>query len=117
MRNNLIESDDTPKHPLPAAFERLGIKNVKPSDELTLVLRNGILEASVKRKSGLIQTATMHVGSGGFKAMTEFDPQRMQKDERDALIRDMYSKGGRQSALAKTFGMSQAMISKIVRAE
>lgn len=115
MSNDLIVDDDKSKHPLPATFERLGLRNVKPSDELTLVLRNGILEASVKRKSGLTQTATMHVGSGGFKAMTEFDPKIMPKDERDALIRAKYSKGERQSALAKTFGMSQAMISKIVR--
>lgn len=115
MENDLIISDEEPKHPLPATFERLGLKNVKPSDELTLVLRNGILEASVKPKSGPIKTVTLHVGSGGFKAMTEFDPHAMPKDERDALIRMKYSKGERQSALAKTFGMSQAMISKIVR--
>ena len=114
MSNNLIVSDEKSKHPVPAAFERLGIKNVKPSDELMLVLRNGILQASVRRKSGLTQTATMHVGSGGFKAMTEFDPKLMPKEDRDSLVREKYMKGERQSALAKTFGMSQAMISKIV---
>jgi hypothetical protein len=115
MGKNIVGYDDHKKHPVPAVFEHLGLKNIKPSDELTLVFRNGLLEASVKHKSGLTETATKHIGSGGFHEMTSFDPHLMSKNERDDLIRSKHAKGERQSALAKTFGLSQAMISKIVR--
>lgn len=114
MGGELVK-DGSSKHPVPAVFEHLGLKNVKPTDELTLVVRDRILEATVKRKDGVTQTATLHIGSGGFKAMTEFNPRQMPKDERNELVRQKHAKGERQSALARTFGISQAMVSKIVR--
>ncbi|WP_374244159.1 hypothetical protein [Zoogloea sp.] len=114
MGGKLVK-DGSSRHPVPAVFEYLGLGNVKPSDELMLVMRNRTLEATVKRASGVTQTATLHIGSGGFKSMTEFDPGQMPKDERNDLIRQKHAKGERQSALAKMFGISQAMVSKIVR--
>jgi len=107
--------DNSTKHPVPAVFEHLGLGNVSPSDELTLVIRNKILEATVRRKDGVTQTAILHIGSGGFKSMTEFDARKMSKDDRNSLIRKKYNNGESQSSLAKMFGISQAMISKIVR--
>jgi len=116
MANELAlpDEDNKPKHPVPALFEHLGLGSVKTKDEFSVVYKNGILEANVKRASGQVQTATRHVKSGGFRAMTEFDPLQMSKDERDALIKYKHSKGEKQVALAKTFGLSQARVSKIV---
>lgn len=110
----LPDDENKPKHPVPALFEHLGLGSVKTKDEFTVVYKNGILEANVKRTSGLVQTATRHVKGGGFRTMTEFDPLLMPKDERDMLIKYKHSKGETQVALAKTFGLSQARVSKIV---
>lgn len=116
MGKGIVKGSNSSTHPLPAVFDHFGLKGIQPSDDLSLTLRNGILEATVKRASGPTQKVTLHLGSGGgFKAMTEFDASSMPKSDRNDLIRSMHAKGERQSALAKTFGLSQAMVSKIVR--
>jgi hypothetical protein len=101
-------------NPGPALFEQLGISRVKKSDQFTISYRDGFLEANVKRKSGKTETAVKHVRGDGFTQLTTFDPEGMDKNERNDLIKNKYAKGHTQSDLAKLFGLSQAMISRIV---
>lgn len=121
MGNDLVDAEGDnsritkPKHPVPALFEHLGIQGVKSSDSFTLTYRDGILEAHVKRASGKTETSVKTVKGNGFRQMTHFDPSQMSKDERNDLIRAKYKKGERQTSLEKTFGLSQAMISRIVK--
>lgn len=128
MSHDVVVSDDDeenhddeercyskPKHPVPALFDHLGISKIKTTDTFSLIYRDGILEAHVKRQSGKTETAVKSIKGGGFSQMTTFDPSQMNKSDRNELIRSKYAKGERQAALEKTFGLSQAMISRIVR--
>lgn len=103
-----------PKHPVPALFEHLGIHKVNSTDSFSLTYRDGILEAHVKREDGKTETSVKSVKGNGFSQMTTFDPSRMNKSDRNDLIRVKYKKGETQTSLEKTFGLSQAMISRIV---
>ena len=102
------------KSAVPLLFEQLGIQGVRTTDRFTVTYANGLLEASVKHQDGRTQMAIRSVGNRGFRQMAEFDPQSMSKIERDDLIRTLYKKGERQTALEKKFGLSQSMISNIV---
>lgn len=122
MSHDLVDTADEdepsriekPKHPVPALFEHLGIHGVKSSDSFSISYRDGLLEANVKRASGTTETAVKTVKGNGFRQMTQFDPEQMSKSDRNDLIRARYAKGERQTSLEKTFGLSQAMISRIV---
>ena len=100
-------------HPVPAVFSHLGIEKVCPKDRFSLTYHDGILEANVKRQSGKTETAIKHV-KGGFEQMTTFDPEQMNREDRNNLIKQRYAKGEKQKQLEKTFGLTQAMISRIV---
>ncbi|MFA5171725.1 MAG: hypothetical protein WC426_09165 [Sulfuriferula sp.] len=104
-------------HPVPALFSHLGMPTVKPSDEFTITYKNGMLEASVKRSTGKVETVTRTVGSQGFSQMTNFDPDEMNSSERNELIKKLHKngKGEAQSSLGKKFGLTQPQISRIVR--
>lgn len=112
MKNDIVESKK--KHPIPALFEQLEIPAVKPSDRFTLTYRDGLLKAHVKRSSGQSVSAVKRV-KGGFVGFTQFDPDQMSRTDRNELIRSMYAKGVRQKELEGTFGLTQSMISRIVR--
>ncbi len=114
MSGELVERKG--QHPIPALFDQLGIRQVKSSDRFVLTYRDGLIEAHVKRKSGQTETAIKHVKGNGFSQFTVFDPELMSREDRNWLIRSKYRKGETQSDLAKIFGLSQAMISKIVSA-
>jgi len=101
-------------HPVPALFERLGIERVTPKDKFTITYDDGLIRAVVKRKGGKTETTTKHVTGNGFQEMSVFDPDEMSKKDRNALIRKKYKSGEAQASLAETFGLSQAMISRIV---
>ena len=109
-------AENKAKHPVPALFEHLGIKQIKPSDRFWLTYRDGIFEARVKRKSGQTESVIKYVKGNGFSQMTAFDPDLMTKDDRNNLIRILYKNGERQTSLERKFGLSQAMISRIVNA-
>lgn len=105
-------------HPIPSLFNSLGIANVKTGDQFTINYSGGIIEASVKRKSGKTETAMMHVKSaGGFSQLTTFDPDQMSKKERNELIKKLKNSGETQQKLGKKFGLSQTMISKIINSD
>ena len=99
---------------LPQLFRDLGLGNVSTKDTFTMKYSDGTLKVSVKRKDGVSQTVQRNVSSG-FRAMTEFNPAEMaSKDARNAEIRKRYKKGATQQDLAELFGLSQAMISRII---
>ena len=90
--------------------------SVNKNDEFSITYKDGMLEASVKRKSGKVETITQTVGSGGFSQMTNFNPDDMDIDERNELIKKLYKngRGESQPAIAKKFGLKQPHISRIV---
>ena len=102
------------RHPVPALFERMGIEKVSPKDKFSITYQDGLLRAVVKRSDGKTETATKHVKGNGFQEMSIFDPDEMSKHDRNSLIRKKYKSGESQASLAETFGLSQAMISRIV---
>jgi hypothetical protein len=120
-----VDSDDegegspnnlpVPSQPkLPQLFHDLGLGNVSTKDTFTMKYSDGTLKVSVKRKNGVSQTVQRNVSSG-FRAVTEFDPAEMEnKEARNADIRKRYKKGATQQDLAELFGLSQAMISRII---
>jgi hypothetical protein len=101
------------RHPVPAVFESLGIPDVRPSDSFKLSYKNGLIEASVHRADGTTQTVTKTV-DGGFSQMSQFNPNKMEKQDRNELIKQFYEKGDTQKEISSKFGLSQAAISKIV---
>jgi len=101
-------------HPVPALFERLGIERVTTKDKFTITYNDGLLRAVVNRDSGKTETTTKHIKGRGFQEMSVFDPDEMSKNDRNALIRKRYKSGVSQLSLSETFGLSQAMISRIV---
>lgn len=110
------DSKDVRKtHPVPAMFEHLGMAKVKPSDSFTITYNDGMLEASIKRRSGQTETVSKVVKGNGFQEMTAFDPNCMSKSERNDLIKRKHQKGESQEKLARKFGLTQSMISRIIR--
>ena len=100
------------KHPVPALLENLGIQKVTPKDKFTISYQEGLLKVVVKRSTGKTETATKYI-KGGFHQMSHFDPNEMSKHDRNELINRKYKSGESQASLAQTFGLSQAMISRI----
>jgi hypothetical protein len=116
------EDDDEPRNNLPVShqpkipqlFNDLGLGGVSTKDKFTIKYSGGTLKVAVKRKDGVSQTVQRNV-KAGFREMTEFDPAVMtDKDERNAEICKRYKKGATQQDLAELFGLSQAMISRII---
>ena len=112
MGDELVEQKKV--HPVPAVFQFLGIPNVSSQDSFTLSYKDGMLEASVKRKTGKTEHIVKYVQGGGFSQVTSFEPEKMSKSERNALIKKRYAKGDSQTELGKKFGLTQARVSTIV---
>lgn len=103
------------KPKLPALFKDLGLGTVSTKDKFTVSYSGGTLKATVKRPTGVAQTVIRSVGAG-FRALTEFDPNAMKsKAERNTYIRSAAKDGKTQQELAEQFGLSQSMISKVIR--
>jgi hypothetical protein len=116
------DEDAEPKSNLPAKhrpkipqlFQDLGLGSVSTKDKFTMKYADGTLKVAVKRKDGVSQTVQRNVAAG-FRSMTEFNPAEMvSKGQRNAEIRRRYKKGATQQELAELFGLSQAMISRII---
>lgn len=102
---------------IPALFRDLGLGSVSTKDKFTISYEAGTLKASVKRSDGVAHTVIRNVHSG-FRAMTEFDPDTMRnKAERNKYIRQAVAGGARQKQVAEQFGLSQAMVNRIVNAD
>lgn len=103
-------------HPVPALLHHLGMPEVNRNDEFSITYKDGMLEASVKRQTGKVETITQTVGGKGFNQMTNFNPDEMDIEQRNELIKKLYKngKGDSQPALAKKFGLSQPQISRII---
>lgn len=104
------------KHPVPALFNHLGMPSVNRNDEFSITYKDGMLEASVKRKSGKVETIIQTVGSGGFNQMSNFNPDEMDIEQRNELIKKLYKngRGESQPTIAKKFGLRQPQISRII---
>jgi len=109
--DNLPQANNSP---IPALLNQLGVSPITTDDELSIEYRKGMLNVQVKRQDGKTETVRRTVSNGGFTQMAQFNPDQMSKVERDELIRELYKNGEKQPSLAKKFGKSQALISKIV---
>jgi len=103
-------------HPVPALLDSLGMSLVNQNDQFSITYKDGMLEASVKRKTGKVETITQTVGRGGFSQMTNFNPDEMDIEQRNKLIKKLYKNGQGESqpAIAKKFGLRQPQISRII---
>jgi len=102
---------------VPALLNSVGITSVQPEDEFTIVYKNGLFEATVKRESGKVETIRQTVNSKGFNQMTNFDPKSMQEVDRNKLISQLYNngRGESQTAIGRKFGLEQSQISRIIK--
>jgi hypothetical protein len=98
---------------IPDVFDALGIGQVSPNDEFSIKYKNGILEARVIRNFGIVESVKKHV-KGGFNEMAIFEPQKMDKKERNDLIKSLHASGDTQREIERKFGITQGMISRIV---
>lgn len=101
-------------HPLVHMFNELGIREVSPEDEFHLSYKKQFLQVRVKRESGDTVVATRHVTGKGFRQITQFNPGDLSKAERNMQIHAMYDSGYTQAELSNIFGLSQAMISRVL---
>lgn len=96
-------------------FKVLGIEKITREDGFCIQYKDGILEASVTRNGGTVESVKKHIKSGsGFSEMVVFEPNKMDKKDRDELIKKLHDKGDTQKELERKFGITQGMISRIV---
>ena len=104
-----------PKAALPALFENLGIGHVSRKDQFSIEYTSGFLTATVKRSDGSVQVVRRSVGNDGFSQVTNFDPNKMSRGDRDQLIHRLSQDGLSQSEIARRIGFSQATVSNVLR--
>lgn len=100
---------------LPTLFRKLGLGKVTLGDSFTMEYKpkTKTLNVTVKRPGGVTQRVSRHV-EGGFNVASEYDANAMDKSERNRIIRRLAARGQTQQELAQQFGLSQAMINRIV---
>lgn len=101
--------------PVPELFASLGIKHVTKADEFSITYKNGLIKANVRRADGSVNTVVKSVSGNGFIQFTSVNQEEFEPGERDQRIRDKYKEGCTQKDIAEYFGLSQSMISAIVR--
>ena len=110
MTNEITPS----KHPIPALFAKLGIENVKPSDKFGIDYAEGFLTATINREGGRVEVVRKHL-NGGFTEITSYDPNSMDKDQRNKVIAKLSGDGFSQSEIARRIGVTQSTISNVLR--
>lgn len=109
-----IRAESDPGDSLLQVFNGLGFGVVSPDDQFDMKYRDGFLRVSVKRADGMAAVATRHVSGKGFLQMSRFDPTELSKKERNKQIRAL-SATLTQVELGQMFGLSQAMIARILK--
>lgn len=104
-----------PKAHIPALFEKLGIESISTNDQFSIEYASGFLTATVKRPDGSVHVVRRSVGHNGFSQVSNFDPNKMSRDDRDHLIRTLSQDGLSQSEIARRIGFSQATVSNVLR--
>lgn len=98
---------------IPAVFDLFDMEKVSKKDEFFIKYKDGILEATVKREFGKVESVRRHI-KGGFNEAVVFEPEKMDKNERNKLIRKLHANGDTQKELERKFGITQGMVSRIV---
>lgn len=104
-----------PTAPIPALFENLGFEHVSRNDQFAVEYAAGFLTATVKRPDGSVQVVRRSVGNNGFTEVSNFDPTKMDRDDRNSLIQRLSQDGLSQSEIARRIGFSQATVSNVLR--
>lgn len=100
---------------VPDALSTLGISGrVTTKDSFSIEYASGLMVATVRKKSGVVQTARRSV-DGSFQEVTTFDPRAVSKEVRNDLIRRLARDGMTQSEVARRTGVSQATVSNVLR--
>lgn len=104
-----------PRGSIPALFDSLGVAPVSRRDQFAIEYSSGFLTATVKRQDGSVQVVRRSVGNDGFSQVSNFDPNKMSRDERNQVIQQLREDGLSQSNIAKRVGFSQATVSNVLR--
>ena len=117
MINAMSTLPTAPKHKphIPALFEKLGVESISTNDQFSIEYASGFLTATVKRPDGSVHVVRRSVGHNGFSQVSNFDPNKMSRDDRDHLIRTLSQDGLSQSEIARRIGFSQATVSNVLR--
>ena len=100
---------------VPEALASLGIHGrITPSDAFSVEYSDGLLVATVRKKSGTIQTSR-HSVDGSFQETSSFDPDGVSKEQRNRLIKRLADGRMTHSEIARRTGVSQATVSNVLR--
>lgn len=110
-----LPATQKPQLPIPTLFHNLGIEHISKNDQFSIEYASGFLTATVKRPDGSVQVARRSIGNSGFSQVTNFDPNKMSRDDRDHLIQTLSKDGFSQSEIARRIGFSQATVSNVLR--
>jgi hypothetical protein len=100
---------------VPDALSAFGISGrITTKDSFSVEYSNGLLVATVKKRSGSVQTIRRSV-DGSFQETTLFDPDGVSKDDRNRLIKRLAKDRMTQSEIARRTGVSQATVSNVLR--
>ncbi|USU07224.1 helix-turn-helix domain-containing protein (plasmid) [Sphingomonadaceae bacterium OTU29MARTA1] len=100
---------------VPDALGAFGINGrVSTKDSFSVEYSNGLLVATVKKKSGSVQTIRRSV-DGSFEETMLFDPDGVSKEDRNRLIKRLAKDRMTQSEIARRTGVSQATVSNVLR--
>jgi DNA-binding NarL/FixJ family response regulator len=109
-----MNQEVTPNSSIPALFEKLGVKEITPSDNFSIEYAEGFLTATINRDGGSVEVIRKHV-EGGFTEITAYDPNIMDKELRDNVIFKLQKDGFSQSEIARRIGFTQATVSNVLR--
>ncbi len=100
---------------LPDALSAMGIAGrLSTKDSFAIEYSEGLLVATVRKRSGAVQTTRRSV-DGSFQETTTFDPDSISKKQRNALIKRLAAGRMTQSEIARRIGVSQATVSNVLR--
>ncbi len=116
MTEQTLQPMGTSNIPVPHIFSALGIEKISIEDEFIIKYKDGILEASVIRNFGTVESVKKHI-KGGFNETVTFEPQKMDKEDRNNLIKKLHASGDTQKEIERKFGITQGMISRIVNSQ
>lgn len=111
----LLPATQKSKTPVTDLFNTLGIECISKKDQFSIEYASGFLTATVKRPDGSVQIVRRSVGNDGFSQVTNFDPNKMSRDDRDNVIQSLSKDGLSQSEIARRIGFSQATVSNVLR--
>ena len=112
MKHDLIPAQSAKA--IPAVFEFLGVGKVSTKDRFSIEYAAGFVTATIDRRGGSTEVVRKHI-KGGFTEVTSYDPELMDRKQRDEVIHQLRDDGFTQSQIARRIGFTQATVSNVLR--